>query len=308
MKNKDISRRKFLNLSGNLLVAGVGAGLILPQFGFSKNSLVSSKSASNKITAGEVIERIKQNVGITWREQSVDVIKAGNPDIIVTGITSTFMSTLDVLQKSVKAGRNFVITHEPTFWNGFDESKGLTDDPLYQHKLDFINKNNLVVWRFHDHWHGRKPDGINEGINKELGWDHYKQDETHGVFELPNAITLEVFAREVKSRLKSDNIRVIGNPRLIVKKVSKNFNKLAGGVSQVQFADAFIVKEADRENDLGEWCRDNVLSGQKKGFIFISHNIGEEAGMENCANWVRKFIPEVPVDFIPSGDPFWRTI
>jgi hypothetical protein len=27
--------------------------------------------------------------------------------------------------------------------------------------------------------------------------------------------------------------------------------------------------------------------------------------MENCANWLRGFITEVPVEFIPAGDPFW---
>ena len=65
--------------------------------------------------------------------------------------------------------------------------------------------------------------------------------------------------------------------------------------------------EADRENDLVEWCRDAALSGQEKGFVFISHNRAEEAGMGNCAKWLRTFVPEVPVEFIPSGDPFWRT-
>lgn len=28
--------------------------------------------------------------------------------------------------------------------------------------------------------------------------------------------------------------------------------------------------------------------------------------MRLCADWLKTFIPEVPVDWIPAGDPFWR--
>jgi putative NIF3 family GTP cyclohydrolase 1 type 2 len=259
------------------------------------------------VTAGEVIARIKNQVGVPWREQTVDTIKGGSSDTVVTGIATTFLATLDVLQKSVAAGRNLVITHEPTFWNNLDKSEGLTEDPLYRHKQNFIRDNALVVWRFHDHWHARRPDGISEGFYAELGWNQYQFDESHGVFELPQAITLDAFAKDIKSRLKSDNIRVVGPPRLPVKTVCRGSNKLPGSVAHLSIADAFVIMEADRENDLVEWCRDTMLSGQKKGFVFISHNRGEESGMDNCAKWLRTFVPEVPVEFIPSGDPFWRT-
>ena len=297
MKNKDISRRKFLHLSGTGL-AGAGAGLLLPPF---------SHAASSKITAAEVIERIKGKVGVPWRETTVDTIKGGgNPGITVTGITTTFMATLDVLRKSVEKGGNFILTHEPTFWTNLDLGEGLTDDPLYLYKQDFIRKNNLVVHRFHDHWHARKPDGINEGWNKLLDWDKYRFDEIHRVYHLPQVTTLEAYAKEVKNRLKSDCVRVVGDRLLKVKTVSKGSNKVPG--TGTPFADATITYKPDRENTNVEWERDMVLSGQQKGFIIVSHNRLEEAGMDNCASWVRTFIHEVPVEFIPSGDPFWRTV
>jgi len=28
--------------------------------------------------------------------------------------------------------------------------------------------------------------------------------------------------------------------------------------------------------------------------------------MRLCADWLKTFIPEVPLDWIPAGDPFWR--
>ena len=72
------------------------------------------------------MERIKKNVGVPWREVTVDTIKgSGSPHIIVTGITTSFMATLDVLQKSVKEGNNLILTHEPAFWTNLDLGEGL---------------------------------------------------------------------------------------------------------------------------------------------------------------------------------------
>ena len=39
--------------------------------------------------------------------------------------------------------------------------------------------------------------------------------------------------------------------------------------------------------------------------ILLGHANSEEAGMEYCARWLKTFIPEVPVEFLPAGDPFW---
>lgn len=305
MKTNHISRRNFLNLTGTGMLAGAGASLLLPRFGYSEH--YKSKTGDVNITAGKVMERIKKNVGIPWKEVTVDTIKGGgSPDIIVTGITTTFMATLDVMQKSVKAGNNFILAHEPTFWTNLDLGEGLTGDPLYLYKLDYIKSNGLFVHRFHDHWHARRPDGINEGWNKAMGWDNYHYDENHRVYQLPQEVTLDAYAKEVKNRLKSDSVRVIGDPQLKVKTVSKGSNKVPW--NGAPFADLTITYEPDRENNNVEWERDIIASGQKKGFIIVSHNRLEEAGMDNCANWLRAFISEVPVRFIPSGDPFWRTL
>lgn len=44
---------------------------------------------------------------------------------------------------------------------------------------------------------------------------------------------------------------------------------------------------------------------QSGGLIQLPHEGGEEASMGECARWLRTFVTEVPIDFIPSGDPFW---
>ena len=93
-------RREFIQIAGKGLI---GTGLIgLGVGGLSRCGNVQKKS----ITARQIIERIQKKVaemGVEWNtseepgKKTVDVIKTGNPDTVIKGIATTFMSTLDVL-------------------------------------------------------------------------------------------------------------------------------------------------------------------------------------------------------------------
>ena len=105
-------------------------------------------SQNQSITAREVVARIQAQVGVPWREKTVDTFKAGNPDTVVTGIATTVMATLDVLRQAVAAKRNLVITHEPTFYTGTDEPGPRANDPVYLAKRAFIDEHHLVIGVF----------------------------------------------------------------------------------------------------------------------------------------------------------------
>src|SRR5215217_5105346 len=96
--------------------------------------------------AQEIGSRIRQQLAVqnaTWRTETVDTFKAGNPDTPVAGIATTGMATFAVLKRAAKANRNFVITHEPTFYNHQDQTTGLQQDSTYQAKQRFIEENRL---------------------------------------------------------------------------------------------------------------------------------------------------------------------
>jgi hypothetical protein len=40
-----------------------------------------------------------------------------------------------------------------------DTFKAGTDDPLYKLKVEFVEKNNMIIWRFHAHWHAQQIPG-----------------------------------------------------------------------------------------------------------------------------------------------------
>ncbi len=256
------------------------------------------------LTARQVVERIQRNMGVEWNPKTYrDVFKAGNPDTPVKGIASTFMCTLDVLQRASARGLNFVITHEPTFWSDADKTESLAADPLFRFKTDFIEKHRMIVWRSHDHWHLRKPDGIFAGWNKALGWEAYVSADDPRIYNLPPT-TVGALAHFMARRLNTRSIRVVGDPKLQVAKVGRGSHNLDANMALLPRVDAISVFEA-RERETIEYVRDTVASGQAKAMLLLSHEAGEEAGMDEFARWLRPIVKEVPVEFVPANDAFW---
>jgi hypothetical protein len=67
--------------------------------------------------------------------------------------------------------------------------------------------------------------------------------------------------------------------------------------------DVALVGETP-EHDSFEYVRDAVALGEKKGLVMISHEGLEEWGMEDFAGWLKPIVPELPVEWVPTGDPF----
>jgi putative NIF3 family GTP cyclohydrolase 1 type 2 len=294
MNTNTMSRRKFCQLAASGIV-------LAPSFG-----RAYQQPNAGPITAREVVQRIRQHVGVTWRTPTADEFKVGDPDASITGITTTFMSTFEVLQRSVAAGNNFIITHEPTFWSATDIISDLKDDPLYQQKLKYIAENKLVVWRFHDHWHAHRPDGIFAGWNRVMGWDQYAVAGTTPFsheYVIPET-RLEDLAKEMHAKLNLRSLRLVGNPDLKVSRLGNGGHYIPQCMNLLPRVDAIMVFEC-REWEAAEYVRDAIAAGQKKALIQMPHEGGEEMGMDECARWLRTFVSEVPVKFIASGDPFW---
>jgi putative NIF3 family GTP cyclohydrolase 1 type 2 len=258
------------------------------------------------LTVGQVLDRIKAQVGIPWREQTVDNLIVGTREQEVKGIATVMMATLEVLQKAAAKGLNLVITHEPTYYSHQDRIEPVQQDPLYQHKRDFLARNNMAVFHFHDHWHGRKPDGIGTGMIRELGWEKYSDPENLRLFHFQN-MTLAQLARSVEKKLGIRTMRVLGDPNLPVKRLMASWGNVSlfPGVPFLAQADALIIGETN-EWELVEYVQDAISAGQKKGLIIMGHVVSEQAGMQYAADWLRDFVKEVPVEYLAINEPFWR--
>jgi len=270
----------------------------------------SAVAQAQPVTAREVVARIEAHIGIPWQQETVDTFKAGNPDAAVQGIAVTMMATLDVLERAAAAGENLIITHEPTFYNHLDKPDELEQkerDPVLAAKRAFIQEHGLVIWRFHDHWHRRNPDGIEAGMAHALGWEKFQDPSNQYIFAIPET-DLEQLARELRNDLKIHALRVVGDPKLKVGRVAlvpgaSGFAKetRALEMSEVQV----LVTGEPREWETVEYVADAVTEGKSKALIILGHIPSEQAGMAECQRWLKTFISEVPVEFVPAREPFW---
>jgi putative NIF3 family GTP cyclohydrolase 1 type 2 len=166
----------------------------------------------------------------------------------------------------------------------------------------------MVVWRFHDHWHMRKPDGIQLGMTKALGWEKFQNPDNAHLFSLPET-TLGELAASLKEKLDIHVMRVVGDREMKVTKVA-----LLPGASgpQPHFkalersdVDVLIIGEVP-EWETVEYVDDANAAHQHKALIMLTHIPSEQAGMEECTRWLKGFITEVPVEFVPAKQPFWE--
>ena len=270
----------------------------------------SAEAQAKPLTAREVISRIQAHVGVPWQQDTVDTFKAGNPDAEVKGVAVTMMATLDVLERAAAAGENLIITHEPTFYNHLDKPDQLEQkesDPVLATKRAFIKEHGLVVWRFHDHWHRRNPDGIEAGMVHALGWEKLQDPGNQYLFAVSET-DLQGLASELKHRLNIRVMRVVGDPKLKVRKVA--LGPGASGVGKetraLEISDVQVLVTGEpREWETVEYVADAVTEGKPKALIILGHIPSEQAGMEECARWLKTFVNEVPVEFVPAREPFW---
>jgi len=259
-------------------------------------------------TAREVAKAIHDHVGIPWMPQTVDTFKAGDPDTPVTSIAVTMMATLDVLQRAAANHQNLIITHEPTFFSHQDTPEGMDQsDAVWTEKRAFIEQHHLVIWRFHDHWHRMHPDGILAGMVHALGWEKYQHADDPKVFTIPET-TLAKLASDTAKRLDAATMRVVGNPDMKVTKIAISPG-FAGFVRETHALEQdnveVLLTGETREWETVEYAADAVTEGKRKALIVIGHIPSEQAGMEECTRWLKTFITNVPIEFVPAKQPFW---
>lgn len=261
--------------------------------------------AQGALTGTQLVELIKGKLadeGVVWRPSLFDGFHLGEPNIAVTGVAVTFQATFDVLQRAASTGKNFVVSHECTFWDGFDPVEVMQDDPVCQAKIRFAREHKMAAWRIHDHWHRRRPDPVFSAIARKLGWTEGTVEGRPRRHEIPES-SLHELARHVQHQLGTKNVVVVGDPDLRVKSVGDCIHVLSTVLPALSTCDVALVGETG-QYDTFEYVRDAVSAGLHKGLIMISHQALEEWGMQDFAEWLKPAVPGLPVEWLNSGDPF----
>mgnify|MGYP003666925140 CR=1 FL=1 len=273
----------------------IGTGLIANPF--------SSYSTTKKtFTVGEIMDLFIAQIPGAPFSQTVDTLKTGSKEQKVTGIVTTMFATLTVIRKAIELNANFIIAHEPTFYNHADETGWLQNDSVYQFKRKLLDEHGIVIWRNHDYVHSLKIDGVQLGVVQELGWEkYYKQN---AVLNLPET-TLEELISHIKMKMEVPALRYVGD---LSQKASKILLMpgAAGGKRQIEMLmkekpDVLICGESP-EWETPEYVRNANEMGQKLGLIIIGHSASEEGGSEFMAAWLKKNILDVSVSHIVSDN------
>ena len=289
------SRRNFLQQASYSLA-------LLPYFPL---EILGTNQRYPQTTIQGIIDHIISACG-PERPNTVDTVKSGDPSKTCTGIVCTFLATTEVIKQTIEKGANLIITHEPTYYNHRDETDWLENDPVYQYKRDLLEKNNIVVWRFHDYWHQHTPDGILTGFLQTMDWEAYLDTEREVTCVLPSHSLLE-YAQMLQKGLRLKRTFYVGDPDMQATTLAL-LPGAWGREAQIQHLrrediDIAVVGEV-AEWETCEWVRDAVSAGMKKGLIILGHADSEEPGMRYLVDWLKPKVGDIPVWHVGAGDPF----
>ncbi len=259
-------------------------------------------------SAEDIVNLIKQNVTCEWAEKTVDTFKAGDSKTKVKNIAVCMFADMKTLKKAVELKCNFIITHEPTFYNHTDETVDYKNDAVYIEKAKYIADNNLIIFRFHDHIHRTNPDGIYEGMLNKLDWKRNSVGDLPYFFQFDETSLVD-FAKDLKGKLGLNSVRIIGNPDMKFTKVGLAVGA-PGGSAHIRLlnnpnVEVLVAGEAP-EWETYLYANDAVEQGKNKAVIFLGHIKSEEAGMEYCAQWLQTFVKTIPIHFIENEPNFYE--
>ncbi len=256
-------------------------------------------------TVREVMDIILKEIPGAPLKQTVDTIKSGSVNNKVTGMVTTMFATIDVIKAAAKLNANFIIAHEPTFYNHEDDLQFVPGNAVVKQKQLLLNEHNITIWRFHDYWHMYKPDGIGWGVLKKTGWVKYYEPGKM-VLAIPTT-TLASLTDHLKTTLGIEHLRLIGDMNQPCSRIAL-VPGAAGGQMHISIVekekpDVLIVGEM-QEWETAEYIRDARALGSKTSLIVLGHSVSEEPGMEWLVEWLQPKITGLHIEHIASGNPF----
>jgi putative NIF3 family GTP cyclohydrolase 1 type 2 len=290
--NEGLSRRQFVAASMATLTA-------FP-------AIKAAPVSQNGLTVQQLIDLILKEIPGTV-PSTVDTIKVGNPNQKVTGVVTSMFPTIEVIRKTIEQQANFLIVHEPSFYNHLDDTAWLTNDEVFQFKKSLLSKNNIAVWRFHDYIHRHSPDGVMEGVVQKLGWKKFQDSSKSILFDLKTQRSLRELLAEIKSKLGIATVRMVANLNDTCQRVLI-LPGAPGGRAQIsqlmEVKPDLVLCGEVAEWETAEYIRDARAMGLKRSLVVLGHAQSEEPGLAWLVSWLRDKAPSITATHIPSNNPF----
>ena len=244
------------------------------------------------MTVIELLNSLKAEA-ISVMSPTSDEILFGNGENQVGKIAVCFNLSAKILDKIIEWGANTVITHEGVFGSLDRPNAALKEYDLK--KKEIIEKNNLTVFRFHDHAHHREVDYIHAGFIKALGLElikAYPRDSFgRRVYKLKTPMTVEDFTKLALEKLNLKLGRVVGDKTTLVNKVCLALgwvDLFIGTDLHNPDCELIISGEVGSELYAQFYMRDASYYGNKQCLLLLGHSGCEIAGMKYFAEELKE--------------------
>lgn len=237
----------------------------------------------------------------------------GDSDVEVTGATTCWSPTLEVIEQSGALGHNMIVAHEPLFfekrWSGDSEVGGVwfeeyedADKPVNKQRRAALDKSGACVYRAHSNWDVAPGIGVVDSLISILDLGPVVERGTFTTVHDVPPITVGRLASRVRSRLATGPIRVLGDLDREVRRVGT----LIGGLGQMFNAPEQLVRLGADVIVAGECLAYTLRNAQEHGLALMEagHCACENPGMRAMADWLSQTLSPIPVRFIDSGEPW----
>ncbi|MEI6512818.1 MAG: Nif3-like dinuclear metal center hexameric protein [bacterium] len=246
--------------------------------------------------ANEVRELFrKSQTWVNW-DKTWDQFIYGSPDTEVKGIACAWNPTNAALKEAAAKGLNLFITHEPTFYDGFQGNPSAERMIIEKKKL--LDELGLTVLRCHDVW-DRIPGGICDSWADWFGHpvEPRPVEEVYKICLVgdQNFGELAKFVAEKVKPLGQNTVLTLGdfNKRVSRMAVGTGAGSWLPHMYELKPDVCIVTDDGYNSWDGGLWAVDLDFP-----VIMVNHCTSEKPGMMAMPGWLKERFPSIPIEYV----------
>ena len=241
------------------------------------------------------------------RDNRVLELRFGDYQAEVTGVGVAWYLSMEVIEKAIEAGLNFLLIHEPGVFftnpGGFSKPTAADTFPGNLNKKRLLLKHGISVYTAHSNWDLQPEVGMRPTLSKALGFtDLIEVDQAVGIYRIETVPFSELVAH-VKKSLGLKHIRArASDPARPISSVALGWGGMGPGID----SGIFYETDASIFGELNEYFF-RMAREVDMPLIEMTHRGSESEGFSSVAEVMRDKIPGMKIEFLEMSVP-WEII
>lgn len=260
------------------------------------------------VTTQLLLDYLLDNSPWVDRAKTVDTVKFGDPETEIRKAGVCWYPSMKTIRAAQEEKCQLLICHEPLLWEHAAAETQWRDKSPGREKIAALEETGMTVLRVHDSWDQWPKLGIRDSWANWLGLHTpvytSKDHNYHAIYEIEER-TLEEFARHVAHlvrRLGEDTIRVMGDPRMVVRRPALGVGCLGPDEQIVEAgADALIVCY----DGAPYWSVRERFFEMGVAVIMVEHGTTETPGMKSLCQHLWMTFPDCFFQFFDEHPRPW---